>query len=451
MNMREENHKKQRKTFFGSRPSPLLESPVGSKRLTQQRKYCNSFHDCMGLSSSTLSQTSQPPMSKDLDLELQLVDLERELRRQKELTDIYKARLERLQDYLNYCLNVAQENGFLGLIYNNQQHSPPSDDFNLNTSPQQLPVTPYDPQLAAIRDQAKHGGWYIEPDEIELHEQVGQGTTADIYRGTWRGLDVAVKCIYPQIFQSNESSGTWFAQELETLSRQRHPFILRLMGACLEPPKKGWLITEFLSGRTLKEWLHGHMHRQAERQTPLPPLEERIEKGLEIAQAMQYLHEQKPKVVHRDLKPSNIFLDDTMHVRVADFGHACCLSGEELALSGETGTYVYMAPEVIRCEPYDEKCDVYSFGIILNELISGQHPYIDSNYAPMKIALEVGAGNLRPTLPADDGQLKELIDLICHSWDGHASTRPSFATITNALRKIQGKLSKPELNELLIL
>lgn len=49
------------------------------------------------------------------------------------------------------------------------------------------------------------------------------------------------------------------------------------------------------------------------------------------------------------------------------------------------GTYIYMAPEVIRCEPYNEKCDVYSFGIILNELITGQYPYIDSNYSPMKV------------------------------------------------------------------
>ncbi|XP_077234227.1 serine/threonine-protein kinase STY46-like [Tasmannia lanceolata] len=373
-----------------------------------------------------------------------LVNLERELRRQKGLNADWKARVERLQDYLNYCLHIAQENGFLDLIYNNQQNSPSSPDINPKMSPQQLPVTPDDPQLAAIIDQAKRNGWYIEPHEVELHEQVGQGTTADIYRGTWRGLDVAVKCIYPQIFESNESSGTWFAQELETLSRQRHPFILRLMGACIEPPEKGWLVTEFLSGRTLKEWLHGHNERHKQRLTPLPPLKERIGKGLEIAQAMQNLHDQDPKVVHRDLKPSNIFLDEAMHVRVADFGHARFLSGGELALSGETGTYVYMAPEVIRCEPYNEKCDVYSFGIILNELISGQHPYIDSNYAPMKIALEVEVGNLRPTLPEDDGRLKELIDLVCQLWDRDASRRPSFATITIALRKIQEKLIKTE-------
>ncbi|KAJ0090539.1 hypothetical protein Patl1_13802 [Pistacia atlantica] len=102
---------------------------------------------------------------------------------------------------------------------------------------------------------------------------------------------------------------------------------------------------------------------------------------------MQYLHEQKPKVIHRDLKPSNIFLDDSKHVKVADFGHARYLCDEEMALTGETGTYVYMAPEVIRCEPYNEKSDVYSFGIILNELLTGNHPYIETDYGPTRVCI----------------------------------------------------------------
>ncbi|KAK4388706.1 Serine/threonine-protein kinase STY17 [Sesamum angolense] len=98
---------------------------------------------------------------------------------------------------------------------------------------------------------------------------------------------------------------------------------------------------------------------QKERTIPLPPLKDRIAKALEISQAMQYLHECKPKILHRDLKPSNIFLDDALHVRVADFGHARYLIDGEKALTGETGTFIYMAPEVIQCGPYDEKCDEF--------------------------------------------------------------------------------------------
>ncbi|KAH7574436.1 hypothetical protein JRO89_XS03G0295700 [Xanthoceras sorbifolium] len=99
-----------------------------------------------------------------------------------------------------------------------------------------------------------------------------------------------------------------------------------------------------------------------------------------------------------------------------------------------------MAPEVIRCEPYNEKCDVYSFGIILNELITGDHPYIETKYGPTKIAVEVGEGTLRPALPEDDnGQQKELIDLIRLLWDGDASARPPFSFVTSALRDLLKK------------
>ncbi|GLT97228.1 hypothetical protein SLE2022_148010 [Rubroshorea leprosula] len=171
---------------------------------------------------------------------------------------------------------------------------------------------------------------------------------------------------------------------------------------------------------------------------PLPPFEDRLARALEIAQGMQYLHEQKPKVIHRDLKPSNILLDEGNHVRVADFGHVRFLNDEEKALTGETGTYVYMLPEVIRCDPYNEKCDVYSFNIILNEPITGDYPYLETDSGPTKIAIEVGEGKLRPVLLEDeDGRLGEIVDLIQQSRDDDAFMRSSFSNITGTLRTIQ--------------
>lgn len=142
--------------------------------------------------------------------------------------------------------------------------------------------------------------------------------------------------MFPDFFHSNENGISFFAQEVETLSRQRHPFVLHLMGVSLDPPENCWIVTEFLSSN-LKNWLHGPGKRQKERTIPLAPLKDRVAMALEISQAMQYLHESKPKTLHRDLKPSNIFLDDALHVRVADFGHARYLTDGEKALTGETG------------------------------------------------------------------------------------------------------------------
>ncbi|XP_038698818.1 serine/threonine-protein kinase STY46-like [Tripterygium wilfordii] len=418
---------------------------------------CRGIKNCLVMG-SIASKTQQQPnpdhhrQPSSAHLEQQVVELEREAQKQIELRIMYRKKMERTQEYLRYILQIAQDNGFLNLILNRdppQQYFLSPDMVNGNTSPNMAtpPHIPTQvnqkyPNLISLIDQAKINGWYIEPLEIELQEKIGQGSTAEIYRAIWRGLDVAVKCLNTDFFTSTENGVSFFAQELETLSKQRHRFVLQLMGACLDPPNYGWIVTELL-GMTLKDWLHGPGKRQKERVVPLPPLKERIAKALEIAQAMQYLHEQKPKVVHRDLKPSNIFLDDSLHVRVADFGHARFLTDDEKALTGETGTYVYMAPEVICCEPYGEKCDVYSFSIILNELITGEYPYIETDFGPAKIAMEVGEGKLRPALPKDhEGNLGELIDLISISWDQDASIRPSFATVTCSLRKIQQRLKQ---------
>lgn len=179
--------------------------------------------------------------------------------------------------------------------------------------------------------------------QIELHEVIGRGTTADIHRATWRGLDVAVKWVRPEFFLSNPSGEAFFAQEVDLLSRQRHPHVLRLLGACLRPPDTCFLVTELLSGATLGEWLHGGRERRPRDVASPPPLVDRVSRALEIALAMRHLHAQTPRVVHRDLKPSNVLLDADLRARVTDFGHARFLPDGKEALTGETGTRYHNA------------------------------------------------------------------------------------------------------------
>lgn len=425
-------------------PSSRQESTAATggatTRSTSRKGFCSSLGDCM----TKPTVGAPPPRQSNSRLELQVEELQKEVKKEKEMRCMYKMRLERTQDYLKYCLQVAQDNGFLKFILNKRDSpqepslSPSSAIIQASINPQAPPTVQQNNNLSAIIEQAKLNGWYIDPQEIELHKKVAQGSTAEIYKATWRGLDVAVKCIFPDFFRLNDCGVSFFAQEVETLSRQRHTYVLQLMGACLDPPNHGWVVTEFLN-TTLKDWLHGPGKRRKERVTPLPPFEERLAKALEVAQGMQYLHEHKPMIIHRDLKPSNIFLDDAFHVRVADFGHARFLTDEEKAFTGETGTFVYMAPEVIRSQPYDEKCDVYSFGIILNELLTGQYPYIETDYGPSKIALQVGEGKIRPALPEHDDKIEDLIELTQLAWDEDPEYRPSFATITRGLKMIYNR------------
>ncbi|XP_074569093.1 serine/threonine-protein kinase STY17-like [Curcuma longa] len=423
----------QRKLLSPSRILSPIECSPDSPNEQQQKQ----LRPCSRGLAAIFSLFPMTQHSSKSRLEKQVAELQEEVSRQRELKATYKARLERTQEYLRYCLEIAKENGFLHLLSSNTEIYV-SAKMEQDSSLQEIDH----PNLTGIVDQAKLNSWYIEPDEIDVHEQIGSGTTANIYRATWRGLPVAVKWIHPSVLQSGEGCGglAWFVQELDILSRQRHPHVLRLMGGCFRTPRQGWVVTELLSGKTLAEWLHGHKGREKTRSMPLPPLKERVQKGLEIALAMQYLHLQKPRILHRDLKPSNVLLDDAMRVRVADFGHARVLDEGEVALTGEMGTYVYMAPEVIRCEPYTEKCDVYSFAIILNELVTGEHPYIETNFGPGKIALEVSEGRLRPNMKEYERQCKELRELISCSWHQDSESRPDFAAITLALGKVVDEL-----------
>ncbi|KAL4372258.1 serine/threonine-protein kinase STY17-like [Arachis ipaensis] len=439
------NNKNNNKKKYVEPPSPALPSGCcrgfTNNNNVKIKNNATSTTNNNGSISSTSQQNHQQLLYQRL--QSKVADLEKEVQKQAELRVMYRKRMERTQDYLRYCLQIAQDNGILDLIVKQPPLSHALSSSSIIASPQvQIPTTTTTTHLAQIIDQAKINGWYIDPIEIELEEKIGEGSTADIYKGRWRGFQVAVKCISAEFFRTNQNGVVCFVQELETLSKQRHRFVLQLMGACLDPPQHAWIVTEYLT-TNLKEYLHGPANtRSKHRAVPLSPFRDRLLMALEISQAMQYLHHHNPKIIHRDLKPSNIFLDDALHVRVADFGHARFLGDQEMALTGETGTYVYMAPEVIRCEPYNEKCDVYSFGIILNELLTGKHPYIETEYGPTKIAMEVVEGKLRPMLPCDDDAnlMEELIDLINLCWDANPSTRPSFAAITRTLEIYVNKL-----------
>lgn len=288
-------------------------------------------------------------------------------------------------------------------------------------------------ELMSLRLAGEENGWLIQAADVEIGERIARGSTADICQGIWHGMDVAVKCITQKQLQDDPKGLQSFLLEVRLLARLRHPFILQLLGACLNPPSECWLLTELLSRGTLLHFLHGDSSRSRKRTFPLPPLPDRLRIALEISLAMQYLHGQQPKVIHRDLKPANIFLDSHLHVRVADFGFARFLMPSEAALTGETGTYLYMAPEVVRHEPYNEKCDVYSFAVLLNEILSGDPPFIESNLGAVSIACNVAKGKMRPAL-AKSVVPKQLLSLIAQAWSQDPAKRPSFVQITKELR-----------------
>jgi serine/threonine protein kinase len=139
---------------------------------------------------------------------------------------------------------------------------------------------------------------------------------------------------------------------------------------------------------------------------------------------MAYLHSRN--VIHRDLKPSNILLTREHRTKISDFGMSVANTGQEL--TAETGTYRYMAPEVIRHEKYSSNADVYSFGLCLWQLITREVPF--ATMTPIQAAYSVAEGR-RPTIPSSTPRRLQEIIMAC--WDHDSRKRPSFTFIAMAL------------------
>ena len=156
-----------------------------------------------------------------------------------------------------------------------------------------------------------------------------------------------------------------------------------------------------------------------------------------LAQGMLYLHTCKPPIIHRDLKPANLLIDHSGVLKVADFGLATVRpnpkkgEADTFLMTGETGSYRFMAPEVFRHEQYTETVDVYSYAMILFYLLDGKPPWpYDNGVVAVRKAANEGD---RPPIPRSwDHRLQGLLQ---EGWNETASARPPFSKILKLLNE----------------
>jgi len=203
--------------------------------------------------------------------------------------------------------------------------------------------------------------------------------------------------------------------------------VVRFVGVCCEPPSL-CIVTEYLGGGSLYNLLHGRSRRPPG--TPPGALHLAVPLALRLAcdvvAGMEYLHAQG--VIHRDLKSANLLLDNLDRVKVADFGAARPQAGGNM--TAETGTYRWMAPEVIDHKQYDQRVDVYSFGIVLWEMLTSQVPY--AHLSTLAAAAAVVQSGLRPEVPAHVPP--PLADLMVRCWAAESQSRPQFTQVAGELR-----------------
>lgn len=274
--------------------------------------------------------------------------------------------------------------------------------------------------------------WRVHEREIEVLQRIGSGKFGDVFKGVLWGTDVAVKLLHAPQMEHDITAD--LAREINVLAQLRHPNVLLYMGACTTPPNM-FVVTEWCERGSLSTLLY-------DKQSPLSVCA-RVHFALQVAHGMCYLHSRPEQIIHRDLKSYNLLVTREYVVKVGDFGLTVVRSStprsaatagksppslpgadaaatavaaadsvdEDTAEYGrEVGTPQWMAPEVMESQRYNFKVDLYSFGIVLCELVSRIVPYSDRfrRFDFIDAVLEEGA---IPTLPRWIDVAQELEDL----------------------------------------
>uniref|UniRef100_A0A665VGB6 Mitogen-activated protein kinase kinase kinase 7 n=1 Tax=Echeneis naucrates TaxID=173247 RepID=A0A665VGB6_ECHNA len=254
----------------------------------------------------------------------------------------------------------------------------------------------------------------INYEHIEVEEVVGRGAFGVVCKAKWKGKDVAIKTI------ESESERKAFIVELRQLSRVNHPNIVKLYGSCNSPV---CLVMEYAEGGSLYNVLHG-----AE---PLPyyTASHAMSWCLQCSQGVAYLHGMKPKaLIHRDLKPPNLLLVAGGTVlKICDFGTACDI---QTHMTNNKGSAAWMAPEVFEGSNYSEKCDVFSWGIILWEVITRRKPFDEIGGPAFRIMWAVHNGTRPPLIK---NLPKPIESLMTRCWSKDPSQRPSMEEIVKIM------------------
>ncbi|KAK9128471.1 hypothetical protein Syun_017268 [Stephania yunnanensis] len=234
--------------------------------------------------------------------------------------------------------------------------------------------------------------WHIDYSELTVGTRVGIGFFGEVFRGIWNGTDVAIKIFLEQDLTTENMED--FCNEISILSRLRHPNVILFLGACTKPPHLS-MITEYVEMGSLYYLIHTSGKKLSWRR--------RLKMLRDICRGLMCIH--RMKVVHRDLKSANCLVNKHWTVKICDFGLSRVMTSVPMRDSSSAGTPEWMAPELIRNEPFTEKCDVFSLGVIMWELFTLSRPW--DGVPAMQVVYAVANEGSRLEIP--EGPLGKLI------------------------------------------
>uniref|UniRef100_A0A7N0TZQ8 non-specific serine/threonine protein kinase n=1 Tax=Kalanchoe fedtschenkoi TaxID=63787 RepID=A0A7N0TZQ8_KALFE len=252
--------------------------------------------------------------------------------------------------------------------------------------------------------------WNIDFSELTVGTRVGIGFFGEVFRGMWNGTEVAIKVFLEQ--ELTDENMEDFCNEISILSRLRHPNVILFLGACTKPPNLS-MVTEYMEGGSIYHLIHlsGQGSKISWRR--------RLKMIRDICRGLMCMH--RMKIVHRDLKSANCLVNKHWTVKLCDFGLSKIMTETSLRDSCSAGTPEWMAPELIRKEPFTEKCDIFSLGVIMWELCTLNKPW--DGVHPEKVVHAVANEESRLEIP--EGPIGRLIS---ECW-AEPNARPTCAEI----------------------
>ncbi|KAK9057098.1 hypothetical protein SSX86_024465 [Deinandra increscens subsp. villosa] len=302
-----------------------------------------------------------------------------------------------------------------------------------------IDAKPYTFSYAALRDAT---------DDFSPTNKLGEGGFGPVYKGTLDdGRVIAVK----QLSVASHQGKTQFIAEIATISAVQHRNLVKLYGCCIEGEKR-LLVYEYLENKSLDQALFGDNRLSLNWST-------RFEICTRIAHGLTYLHEEsRIRIIHRDVKASNVLLDSDLNPKISDFGLAKLYDDKKTHMSTRVaGTIGYLAPEYAMRGHLTEKADVFSFGVVALEIISGR-PNSDSALEEEKIYLLEWAWNLHEAKSEvelvdkelsefDENEVKRVTKIALLCTQTSPIQRPSMSRVVAMLSgdlEASGVITRPE-------
>lgn len=280
-------------------------------------------------------------------------------------------------------------------------------------------------QFAKLISRYEEKRCLIDPKELHYGKILGRGASGITHVATYQGEQVAVK-VYSTAVLCNDIASV--RNEMDIMAMIKHANIIAFRGLCLSVnPLSASLVTAFAPNGELGDALYkSHAIRRKGDSV-------RFRIAIGMAEGLQHLHEND--IIHRDIKPANILLSADYDALLTDFGFSRFIdhSGN---MTGETGSYRYMAPEVTRHGRYSAKADVFSYAMVVNEIFCDEKPY------EFLLAIDAAVGVVKRNLRPSQKRIKNarLRTIISRAWDANPDLRPEWNEIISELRLAQAEM-----------